>query len=157
MSEITTNEIGAAVVDLPSGAEGGGASCVLPAAASPPPMYYSPHRHKALPPAERARRYDALHAGLRAGLSVAEIARRLGVVAEEFRRWIARENENTERAKKAEKFKVRACLRCTKPFESEGPHNRMCGGCRLYAPVLDTPYQPDPGGSRGKQVRAVRS
>jgi hypothetical protein len=153
----TNNDIGAAATARQYGSEGGGDGVLLPAAVSPPPVYYSPHRHKALPPAERARRYDALHAGRRAGLSVAEIARRLGVVAEEFRRWIARENENTERAKKAAKFQKRACLRCSKEFESEGAHNRMCGPCRGYAPVLDTPYQPDPGGSRGKQVRAVRS
>lgn len=151
------NEIGAAATPGVYGAEGGGGDVPSPAAVSPPPVYYSPHRHKALPPAERARRYDALHSGLRAGLSIAEIARRLDVVPEEFRRWIARENENTERAAKASKFKVRACLRCQRDFESEGAHHRMCNGCRLYAPVLDTPFQPDPGGSRGKQVRAVRS
>lgn len=26
--------------------------------------------------------------------------------------------------------KERACMTCTKPFLSEGPHNRMCGSCR---------------------------
>jgi hypothetical protein len=24
----------------------------------------------------------------------------------------------------------RACLRCQKTFDSEGPHNRLCGSCR---------------------------
>jgi len=24
----------------------------------------------------------------------------------------------------------RACLRCSKTFDSEGPHNRLCGYCR---------------------------
>jgi hypothetical protein len=24
---------------------------------------------------------------------------------------------------------TRPCLRCCKPFESEGPHNRLCGSC----------------------------
>ena len=24
---------------------------------------------------------------------------------------------------------ARPCLRCRKPFESEGPHNRLCGSC----------------------------
>ena len=26
--------------------------------------------------------------------------------------------------------KVRPCIRCEKPFESDGPHHRMCGTCR---------------------------
>lgn len=24
---------------------------------------------------------------------------------------------------------TRPCLRCRRPFESEGPHNRLCGPC----------------------------
>jgi hypothetical protein len=26
----------------------------------------------------------------------------------------------------------RACLRCDRPFPSEGPHNRLCQPCREY-------------------------
>ena len=29
--------------------------------------------------------------------------------------------------------KVRPCLTCRAPFRSEGPHNRMCPGCRTTA------------------------
>lgn len=28
---------------------------------------------------------------------------------------------------------TRACLRCRKPFESEGPHHRLCGPCASRA------------------------
>lgn len=28
------------------------------------------------------------------------------------------------------RMKPRSCLACTRPFMSEGPHNRLCGSCR---------------------------
>lgn len=28
--------------------------------------------------------------------------------------------------------RTRKCLKCTKPFPSEGAHNQMCGHCRLH-------------------------
>lgn len=34
---------------------------------------------------------------------------------------------------------VRPCLRCRRPFASEGPHNRMCGLCRVASV---SPYEP---------------
>jgi hypothetical protein len=64
---------------------------------------------------------------------------------------------------RAERARVRAappnrtCLRCARPFHSEGAHNRMCSGCRNYAGTLDTPYCPDPGGSAGRKVGARRT
>jgi hypothetical protein len=33
----------------------------------------------------------------------------------------------------ADRPKLRPCICCTHPFESEGKHNRMCGSCRLRA------------------------
>ncbi len=33
----------------------------------------------------------------------------------------------------AEQPLLRACLTCGKGFESEGPHNRLCNGCRNRA------------------------
>lgn len=38
------------------------------------------------------------------------------------------------------KQKIRFCLRCQTEFESEGPHNRMCVGCRA---VESSPMEPD--------------
>jgi hypothetical protein len=35
--------------------------------------------------------------------------------------------------------KVRPCLTCGAPFPSEGPHNRMCGPCRVASV---SPYAP---------------
>jgi hypothetical protein len=34
---------------------------------------------------------------------------------------------------------TRACLRCDKPFRSDGPDNRLCDGCREYIHVNPTP------------------
>jgi hypothetical protein len=34
------------------------------------------------------------------------------------------------KADRAAKRQVRACMCCTKPFASEGIHNRLCDGCR---------------------------
>ena len=163
MSEITTNEIGATEADGLPGAGAAGHSPLIDATAAaamnPPPIHYpSQFAHNALSPAERARRYDALHAGRRAGLSIAEIARGLRVGPQEFRRWLEREGEATERAAKAATFKKRECNRCKTPILSEHAGHRHCVDCRAWlSEAADSPYTPDSGGSRGKQVRAVRS
>lgn len=44
-------------------------------------------------------------------------------IAEAIRDRIARE--------RSPQMRVRPCLCCGKDFTSEGPHNRMCGTCRL--------------------------
>jgi hypothetical protein len=38
-----------------------------------------------------------------------------------------------ETAPKPDRVRERACLRCRKPFPSEGAHNRLCGDCRDFA------------------------
>jgi hypothetical protein len=35
-----------------------------------------------------------------------------------------------DRHKRKETLTQRPCLTCSKPFASEGPHNRMCSPCR---------------------------
>lgn len=39
------------------------------------------------------------------------------------------EMQKPERAAKPGRI-LRPCLKCGNPFESEGPHNRLCGNCR---------------------------
>jgi hypothetical protein len=45
--------------------------------------------------------------------------------------------------------KVRPCMTCRKPFESEGIHNRMCNGCRAQNGEWD-PYALAPRSGRAK-------
>jgi hypothetical protein len=106
---------------------------------------------------ERAARLAAVANGKARGLTMTAIARELGIRMELLRQWV--KNQETPRHPLAPERPAtvkRPCLRCEKPFDSEGPHNRMCNGCRSYAPVMDSPFTPDPGGSRGRQVRAAR-
>jgi hypothetical protein len=47
-----------------------------------------------------------------------------------------------EESRRAARVKLRNCLRCCDPFESEGPHNRLCDLCR--AGVADvSPMHPE--------------
>jgi len=38
-----------------------------------------------------------------------------------------------ERIARKSRVRVRRCMTCAAPFESEGPHNRMCKSCRESA------------------------
>jgi hypothetical protein len=62
--------------------------------------------------------------------TIADIGRAFGLDREKTMRLI-------ERIKREDKRKlthtVRACLRCRRPFESAGKHNRLCGDCGEYA------------------------
>ena len=40
-----------------------------------------------------------------------------------------------ERIKRRARRVTRPCMCCGQPFESEGIHNRMCGGCRHLSEV----------------------
>lgn len=42
-----------------------------------------------------------------------------------------------ERIERARRVKTRSCLTCGQEFRSEGPHNRMCDGCRRTAGGMD--------------------
>ncbi len=45
---------------------------------------------------------------------------------------------------------MRACMRCSKGFESDGPHNRMCDECRAAASA-DTPVTFSFGAIHGRK------
>ena len=45
---------------------------------------------------------------------------------------------------------TRACMRCSKPFESEGIHNRMCAACRHFSGDGWDPYGLAPRTGRQK-------
>lgn len=38
--------------------------------------------------------------------------------------------------RRAERVRVRPCMKCEQPMESEGAHHRMCGRCRHLRPGL---------------------
>lgn len=42
-----------------------------------------------------------------------------------------------ERLEREARRRVRPCLCCGAPFESEGAHHRMCKGCREWAAAQD--------------------
>lgn len=46
---------------------------------------------------------------------------------------------NLEREDRATLDRTRPCITCRTPFQSEGPHNRMCTQCRTRQ--ADAPYQ----------------
>jgi hypothetical protein len=107
-------------------------------------------------PDERARRLAALAEGRAAGEDNGVIAARLGMRRNTFVEWVFR-MERVAAPPPSRSTITRNCLRCTRPFESEGAHNRMCNYCRGYAPLMDTQFVPDPGGSTGRQVKTVRA
>lgn len=107
-------------------------------------------------PHERAARIAAVEDGRRRGLNVTEIARELRMKPETLRQWILMQNAPPSPRRPAVATTRRDCRRCENPFDSEGAHHRMCDYCRSYAAVMDSPFTPDPGGSTGRQVRAVR-
>jgi hypothetical protein len=42
------------------------------------------------------------------------------------------------------KLKRRECLRCDRPFMSEGAHHRLCKDCRAFLKVSDEGINPQP-------------
>jgi len=49
-------------------------------------------------------------------------------------------------ARSTMKLKRRACLRCDREFLSEGPHHRLCQGCREFLAASPTPAEEYPLG-----------
>jgi hypothetical protein len=47
-----------------------------------------------------------------------------------------RPDGNIETAARPDRLRERPCLRCRKPFASEGAHHRLCGDCREYAATV---------------------
>lgn len=148
------HKIGAAVVDLPSGAEGCGGTSPPATAVPPQPTFIST--------AEAERRALAYYEGVAAGLTIERIARNLGMVGTTYREWV---NANllgkppqSRVSRPAPTFKTRDCYRCERPFKSTGAGHRHCDRCRIWLRDVDSGgAEPNPGGSRGRQVRAVRS
>lgn len=52
---------------------------------------------------------------------------------------VARDRAKLERRRK--KVRRRDCLRCDRKFVSEGPHNRLCEGCRSFLAAQASPAQ----------------
>jgi hypothetical protein len=49
-------------------------------------------------------------------------------------------------AREGPRLVARSCLRCDRPFPSQGAHNRLCNGCRaINAETLDPPAALVPG------------
>ena len=44
------------------------------------------------------------------------------------------------------RMKRRHCLRCDRPFLSEGPHHRLCQPCREFLAAAPTPIEEYPLG-----------
>ncbi len=79
----------------------------------------------ALKPRKRRKSGDSANiwALRRQGLTLEEVAQALGLCVSTVR-WIA------ELQGPADQVKDRACLMCTKIFESRSPANRVCDGCK---------------------------
>lgn len=103
---------------------------------------------------QRARRI-AVYADGKGVRSWADMARDLRMCERLFRSWAINYDKAQEREPPRPRTE-RACMRCRKAFMSEGAHNRMCDPCRNYAPVMDSPFIPDPDGERGRQITAKR-
>jgi transposase-like protein len=90
-----------------------------------------------------------------AGQTLRAIAAELHTCEKRLSEWLRRRRGfNSPRKDEPTKGKKRDCLTCSAPFWSEGPHNRMCPGCRSYASSA-SPMAPG-GESRGRWNRAAR-
>ena len=163
MSEIT-NEIGAAVVDLPSGAEAAGAVVPHFEGISPPdsPAATSPARYSRIGEAEHNRRmaviarFHATEAWTWKQIGVA-----VGMSTDRIQRWWEAQQRVAEgKPRRARVYPQkgdvqlkpgqtrRVCMTCKTPFASDGPHHRLCHDHRLAG--SGSPLAPDPGGSTGR-------
>jgi transposase-like protein len=121
-------------------------------------------------PWEHEARASAYLAAREAGMPMAQLARELGVESRRLYEWVWRHfpehyrHRGSPGATAESKVKwaaqparpPRPCMTCTKPFVSEGPHNRLCGYCRQRASDA-SPYAPAPGGETGRRVAARRA
>ena len=166
--EVTTNEIRAAVVDLPSGAEGCGG--VLPSVAAEPPQPIDNVSIARIGAAEYARRVEVIERHRANGpASWKAIGAELGMSADRIWRWWANQQARA-RGEKLPHTRVRSqpgelrlkpgqfrmeCMTCKTPFASWSKSaNRLCPTHRLAG--SESPYACDYV-TTGRQVRAVRS
>jgi hypothetical protein len=89
-----------------------------------------------------ARRVAIVSTGRAQGMTWEQLADEVGgISAKGLSAWWAHQTRTAQAAASfRERFKcptaprqtttARNCLRCSKTFDSEGPHNRLCGSCR---------------------------
>lgn len=88
-----------------------------------------------------ARRVAIVSTGRAQGMTWEQLAEEVGdISAKGLSAWWAHQTRTAQAMARLERHKrptphrptttPRACLRCTKTFDSEGPHNRLCGSCR---------------------------
>jgi hypothetical protein len=89
-----------------------------------------------------ARRVAIVSTGRAQGMTWEQLADEVGdISAKGLSAWWAHKTRSDQAAAKfRDRFKCptssrppttpRNCLRCKKTFDSEGPHNRLCGSCR---------------------------
>jgi hypothetical protein len=89
-----------------------------------------------------ARRVAIVSTGRAQGMTWEQLADEVGgISAKGLSAWWAHQTRTAQAAARfRERFKCpassppdttpRNCLRCTKTFDSEGPHNRLCNSCR---------------------------
>jgi hypothetical protein len=89
-----------------------------------------------------ARRVAIVSTGRAQGMTWGQLADEVGgISAKGLSAWWAHQTRTAQAAARfRERFKcptaprqtttARSCLRCQKTFDSEGPHNRLCGSCR---------------------------
>jgi hypothetical protein len=89
-----------------------------------------------------ARRVAIVSTGRAQGMTWEQLADEVGgISAKGLSAWWAHQTRTAQAAARfRDRFKCptqhrpnttpRVCLRCQKTFDSEGPHNRLCGSCR---------------------------
>lgn len=98
-------------------------------------------RGATLTPEERAERLALIKEGKEKGLTWAQMGATLGIAGYSLESWYNRKARLQRHA-----LSERACMCCKRPFESEGPHNRMCAECRLRRSI--SPWEIVTGVSR---------
>lgn len=106
---------------------------------------------------QRAARIAAVQAGREAGETMETIAARLNMRTKSLEEWWRQSNGVAPKTRRKQSIATsttqRPCMCCRAPFESDGPHNRLCTTCNGRSHML-TPYTPDPGGDTGRRRQA---
>ena len=98
-------------------------------------------RGATLTPEERAERLALIKEGKEKGLTWAQMGAQLNIAGYSLESWYNRRVRHEKNA-----LSERACMCCKRPFESEGPHNRLCPECRLRRSI--SPWETVTGVSR---------
>lgn len=113
---------------------------------------------KRISPEDTAQRHAAYEYGMAHGMTLFDIARRLGICGHRYREWVQRNIKGISSKSPPKPTLVikaeRPCLTCKAPMQSTGPHHRLCNPCRERASRGYSPYTPNPGGNAGRRVMA---